>query len=457
MAPGVSLSFLSTLHCPYCGFALGLSSANSIADAVDYGILRCACHEYPIVGGIPILQQIEGLDRVVEYIRALDSKRALLHALNVFRVRWAHRSRWHQVRYHLNCRRVVSDTTTTFEDAARLLRRPKVVADYLIHRYANPSFLAAVAPLMLLGHLERRPEQIGDANHRTSDRTSDPHTRVLDLACGAGHASFLMQLLYPGLSVVSADQDFVSLYLAKRFIAPDATHLCWDAHVPSPFPDHCFDAVFCLDAFHYFRSKTAVVAELKRIMRAEAFWLFPHLHNSLQHNIVAGIPLSPEQYLECFGFREARIFDEIALLLGLSQRRLVDLGTEHPLSKLNESQTLTYVRGGRDVWQLHDGFPSAFCRTRSTLLVNPIYRGRWHLDNLELELVWPNELIRNECSAAETVLPPKLQIGKSELRQLRQLSAQMSTADWDRLGDLVARFVLVPLPPHYSHNNLTTS
>lgn len=450
--PGMRLSFLSTLHCPYCGFSLGLDSAKSNADAVDYGILRCPCHQYPIVEGIPILHQIEGLDRVVEFIRRLEPKRALLDALNVFRITWAHWSRWDHVRYHLNCRRVVSDTTITFEDAVQLIRRPKIFADYLVHRYANPSFLAAVGPLMLFEHLGTRPENIANANHDTSNRTVDRPVRVLDLACGAGHASFLTRLLYPGLSVISADKDFVSLYLAKRFLAPDATYLCWDVEMPSPFADYCFDAVFCLDAFHYFKAKQSIVIELKRIMRAEALWIFPHLHNSLQNNIVAGSPLSPEKYLECFGFAEGRLFDETGILLGLSERRGLDLGRDIPASTLHQSQALTYVRGGRDIWQVHHGFPLSLCRNTSNLVVNPIYRGRWHLDNLELEIVWPNDILRNECCAADSVLPPTIRMSKTELRQWRD---RRSTSDWDGLDDLVARFVFVPLPRRYSQIDLT--
>jgi SAM-dependent methyltransferase/uncharacterized protein YbaR (Trm112 family) len=439
---GISRAFLAMLHCPYCGSDLELTPGKA-ADIVDYGVLSCACHQYAVVDGIPILQQIGGLDRVVEFVRQGETVRALLQALNVFRVRWAHRSRYHQLRYHLNCRRVVSDPTLTFAEAAQLVRRPKVFADYLVHRYANPSFLAAIGPVLLLEQLGKQPV----ANSPSPDRTP----RVLDLGCGAGHASFLMQSLHPGLSVVSADQDFVSLYLARRFLAPEATQVCWSAEVPSPFPDHSFDAVFCLDAFHYLSSKKAVVTELRRVSTAEALWLFPHLHNRVQQNLVAGIPLSPEGYLECFGFPEARLFDEAEILRGLTQKRVLDLSRQASAQQLNAAQTLTFIRGGGEVWGEHNGFPTALCKRRVNLAVNPIYRGQWQSDNLELELAWPNDVMRNECRDAEAILPRHYRLSPADLKLT---NGNNSTPDWNRLGDLVAKFVLVPLPQHYTDGHL---
>jgi SAM-dependent methyltransferase/uncharacterized protein YbaR (Trm112 family) len=444
---GIPLAFLDTLHCPYCGGELELGSAPDKADSVEQGILSCACHEYPILEGIPILQQIDGLERVTEFIRGGEPTRALLQALNLFRVRWAHRSRWHQLRYHLNCRRVVSDPSLTFAQAAQLIRRPKVFADYLVHRFANPNFLAAIGPMLLLAEPGRTASARPSATQVDSGRAADHTPRVLDLGCGAGHASFLMRRLHPGLAVVSGDQDFVSLYLGRRFLAPDATQVCWSAEVPSPFPDHCFDAVFCLDAFHYLSSKKAVVTELRRISTDDSLWLFPHLHNRAQQNLVAGIPLAPGDYLDCFGFPEARLFDETDLLLGMARRHVLDLSQAAPASQLHAAQTLTFIRGRPDIWRAHNGFPSALWRHESGLTVNPIYRGQWRADGLELELAWPNDTMKQECRGAEAILPSRCQLNRADLQLT---NGGHAPADVNRLNELVASFVLVPLPRRYT-------
>jgi hypothetical protein len=201
-----------------------------------------------------------------------------------------------------------------------------------------------------------------------------------------------------------------------------------------------------LDAFHYLSSKKAVISELKRISTAEALWLFPHLHNRLQQNLVAGTPLSPEGYLDCFGFPEARIFDETEMLRGLTKERVLDLGQKPSASNLNASQTLTFVRGGDEIWRKHNGFPSALCASRSNLVINPIYRQRIWSEGVELELAWPNNTMRNECRGAEAVLPTARRLSRADLGLLNDKS---SSPDRDRLSDLVAEFVLVPLPPDY--------
>jgi len=444
---GVSLALLATLHCPYCGSDLELispparQSETRSAGVLQYGILRCGCHQYPVVEGVPILQQVEGLQQVVAFIQTGDNRRALLQAMNVFRVKWAQRTRWHQIKYHLNCRRLVATPDLHFQDAVDLARRPKVFSDYLFHRYANPSFLGAVGPLLLLECLKGRA-------------VPDQPARVLDLACGAGHSSFLMRLLHPELSVVSVDHDFVSLYLAKRFLAPDATHLCLDAEVPSPFADDCFDAVFCLDAFHYFHSKQAIVAELKRVVKPEALWLFPHLHNALQHNITAGIPLSPERYLACFDSHDARLFDETTILHGLSQRRTLDLQAELTRGELEKSPNLTLVAGAQSLWREHRLFPSAFCRQQSRLALNPIYAWKSRQDHLEGALIWPNEVMKEECRGVEAVLPATCRLNKRELREFLAGDSSSSNA---RLNELVAQFVLVALPPNYSRDGGVTA
>ena len=239
LGTGFPLSLISALHCPYCGSGFDIvshPSSRPSANSLSYGILKCACHHYPVIEGIPIIQHVDGLESITARIREGNLQRALLVAMNVFRVKWARRTRWHQLRYCLDCLKLISRTELCFEDAVNLVRQPNVFSDYLFHRYANPSFLAAIGPLHLLGTLT---EDSTIAPLATTATFREP-IRVLDLACGAGHTSFLMRLLFPELAVFSVDHDFVSLYLAKRYLAPDSTYLCLDAEVPSPFADRLF-------------------------------------------------------------------------------------------------------------------------------------------------------------------------------------------------------------------------
>lgn len=425
-AAGTPREFLSLLHCPYCGSAFRIEGPDANADVVEYAVLRCSCHDYPVVYGIPVLQQLDGLDRVVNLVRSREPAAALLRTLDLFRVQWALRSKLHRLRYHWNCRRLIANPGATFRAAAYLARMPRVFADYLIHRYANPSFLAAIGPLLLLRH---------------ASQTAPSGERVLDLACGAGHASFLLSLLCPGIQAVSADQDFVNVYLARRFLNPRGMHLCIDAQVPSPLPSQSFGAVFCQDAFHYMSSKKAVVAELKRIARPDALWVFPHLHNRLVPNLVAGVPLAPEAYLECFDLPGARLFEESALLRGLAREGAVDFTCSAPLASLNKAGALTFIGGPSDVWRVCRDFPSAFCERPSSLALNPIYRRR---DGGSLEFEWPNPVMAAECAGTEDFLPRTCRLSES---WPAQLADEGPAPPW--LAEMVAKFVLVPLPRRY--------
>lgn len=433
---GMHREFLSLLHCPYCGFTLELESAGSSTDAIEYSVLRCACYEYPIVEGIPILQQIDGLQRVVQLIRQREHKGALLRALDLFMVQMAPRSKLHRIRSYWNCLRLVSKANISFCSAAHLVRRPSIFADYLVHRYANPSFLAAIGPLMLLSQVVR-PAGFAHESGRT----------VLDMACGAGHATFLMRTLYPELTVISADQDFVNVYLTRRYMSPNGLQLCIDAQIPSPLPDQYFDAVFCQDAFHYFRSKKAVVREIKRVSREDALWIFPHLHNRLVDNLVPGSPLSPESYLECFEMADARLFGESELLKRLAHERVFDLSSSVPPSSLNESPALTLIRGGGKTWRTYRYFPKEFCGRRADLRVNPIYHSYRRRGECVLELRWPNPVMARECAEVETVL---LRSCKISMAHLAQLAEDNISSDLEWLDELVTKFVLVPLPSDYT-------
>jgi SAM-dependent methyltransferase len=420
----------------------------------EYGTLRCACHRYPIVDGIPVLQQRDGLERIVDRIADGDRENALLEALNLFRVTWARRSRLHQLVYRRACRRLVADGQMSFEEAVTLVRQPKGFGDYLFHRWANTSFLGGAGVISALATLAR-PDAGATAVQVSSGveskgfaaaaRMQTPLT-VLDLACGAGHSSFLMRRLFPSLTVVSADHDFVSLYLAKRYFGPEGVYVCMDAEVPVPFPDAIFQAVFCLDAFHYFRSKRTVVSELRRVVRSGGLWLFPHLHNALQENITPGFPLPPDKYLEMFEFASPRLYDEMMLLDGLVRRGTLDLGTATQPDAVRRANALSLLGGGAALWGVHEGPFEPLARRPSGLAFNPIYARTANAGDIRLELRWPNRVMEQECKSVEAILPHAVDVSRAELRELE---GDTPLVPGSTVRRLLTRFVVVPLPSHY--------
>jgi SAM-dependent methyltransferase/uncharacterized protein YbaR (Trm112 family) len=416
------------LRCPYCGGGFSVEKVSAVDS--NYGLLRCDCHQYPVVEGIPVLQQTEGLDGVATEISQERPQAALLQTLSAFRIRWAQQSRIHQARYVLNCRRLVYSPDVSFAQAAQWVRRPKVFADYLTHRFANPSLLSAIAPMLALRDLHP-----GD----------QAHVRVIDLGCGAGHASFLLKHLYPEYSVFSADQDFISLYLARRFVATESIYVCWDGEAPNPFPDGFFDAVFCMDAFHYMKSKRAVIAECRRTARDEALYLFPHLHNSLQHNYVAGVPLSPAGYKRVLDLPNGRFFDEFSLLSLMRSNGSFAPHQSQSKDQLDSAQTLTFFAGPPQVFRNYNGFPAILQKRAGSLALNPIYQQKATGDQVDLTFRWPNETIKNECSRVQQILPDHLRVSRADIEHVRN-GGSLSRAQ----QELIDKFILVPLPANYA-------
>ncbi len=157
------------------------------------------------------------------------------------------------------------------------------VADYFAYRWSDPTYLSGLALL---------------------DAHAGGCTSVLELACGIGH--YLRELGDRGIAATGIDVVFSKCWLAKRFVAPDATLICADA--ASPLPDGPFDLAFCHDALHYLPSPAAVCAELGRVAPRV---VVGHAHNALVDNLSAGAPLDPPGYAALLP--GARLFDDADL------------------------------------------------------------------------------------------------------------------------------------------------
>jgi hypothetical protein len=121
----------------------------------------------------------------------------------------------------------------------------------------------------------------------------------------------------------------------------------------------------------------------------------------------------------------------------------MDLRKQHPAAHLRQVNALSLIAGPPSLWSVHEGFARRLCGVGTNLQVNPIYVRSGGRGTGELALLWPNEVIRKECEAAEAILPSSYRLKEERIREL--LDGQHGS----ELEDLVRRFVLVPLPDHY--------
>jgi hypothetical protein len=206
--------------------------------------------------------------------------------------------------------------------------------------------------------------------------------------------------------------------------------------------------MFCLDTFHYIRSKWALAGELRRVVDRDGIWLFAHLHNRLAWNPSPGIPLDEEGYRRVLDFPWARLLSERALLRSLMERG----GRVDPVAEVSDSAVppaFSLVAGRTSDCA---GLSNTFFRLQAPDLLpqlrpNPIYRAT-HVDgDVIFGLDWPNPELRHECEALEQYLPAAFTLPSGTWGRME--SGALTVADLDTLVPLIERLAVLPLPRAY--------
>ncbi len=183
----------------------------------------------------------------------------------------------------------------SFRDACTLLGYGPV-GTYFAHRWSDPTFLSGLA--------------LAEAYRAGSGP-------IFELACGPGH--FLAAFARAGVAVAGGDLVFSKLWLARRFLAPEARLVCFDAGAPWPLQDGAFPTVFCHDALYFLPEKAHVARECLRVAGPSGQVLVGHTHNQLVDNLSAGAPLAPAEYAALFG--AATLYDDRELTAALVEAR----------------------------------------------------------------------------------------------------------------------------------------
>jgi len=428
------------LCCPYCGGDLEPSLSSGPWGA--FGTLRCGCYRYPVLEGIPILRQLSSIGSAIDPVVQLLDRGERVAALNLASdLDPPRRSAWIPPALSRRVKAIRHGEPPSFDGGlGPTLRETRTsrYADYLYHRYANNSYMAASVLISLLDGL---PAVAGSA------------PVALDLPSGIGHASFLLAALQPGLRVMAADYDFASLRVARRYVAPEASLVCLDANLPLPFPADAIDVCLCLDGLHYIRAKQTFAAEVDRVLRAHGVWLLPHLHNAAGENVAPGVALTPEGYAEQFHRFSFRIASEALLLRAFVEDGCCDLGALEP----DPHDSVLAVVAARDAAVFEGGarpLVGPLVRPVDTLGLNPVYRLEDGDGRPKLRLQWPDEQMRRECATAEALLSREIPLSKSEAAAFERSEAVAARIPGDRVAELVRRFVLVPLPPGYREPRL---
>ena len=338
------------LSSPVSGRALRADTLHSLAAGLE---------RWPVIEGIPFLRA----DRRAladATLAALDAGQAedALVALLGDQDGWARTKPPPEA----DRRALVRDAGQTSFRAAMDLLAFGLVGAYFAHRWSDPTFLSGLA--------------LAEAHW------SGP-ARVFELACGAGH--FLREFARVAPCVMGGDLVFAKLWLARRYVAPRAQLVCFDAAAPWPLTADAADLVFCHDAFYFLPDKPHVTAEMRRVSAGPV--LVGHAHNALVDNLSAGAPLSPEGYAALFG--TPVLYDDRELTAALVDGRAPVPSTAEALagaaavSLAAGAGVAKAVLGGLAVPQ-----PGAILRR------NPLYAG--------LGIQWPSDRYAKEYGLLAT-------------------------------------------------------
>jgi SAM-dependent methyltransferase len=195
---------------------------------------------------------------------------------------------------------------------------------------------------------------------------------------------------------------FSKLWLARRFLVPEARLVCFDARHPFPLQTGGYDVAFCHDALHYLPDKVLAVAELRRVARSV---LIGHAHNRLVENLSPGRPLAPVAYGELLP--GAVMYDDAELASAAHEAR-----APRPGGRLDEAAALALA------WAPEERPGPSLTRARpgARLRLNPL------LDPDSLEIRWPSVRYRQEYEALSGHLRGvDLSAGEDELYRRRVL------------------------------------
>jgi ubiquinone/menaquinone biosynthesis C-methylase UbiE len=431
----MQVSWLRWLCCPFCGGSFSPSASDRRTSELEYAVLTCHCSHYPVVAGVPILQQGPigtahlTAAEVIALIQTGRHREALLALLapDSRTLVWLRRlaavqglRRLHGLAAAWGLRRGRKQVAALQPDHGTL-RTACAVLDgyfrqggrlehyhYFAFRFAHPRYLAALSFANLL-HQPTQP--------------------LLDLACGCGHLLHHLAPRAHGQPVVGVDTSFIGLYVAKHWIAPAAEYVCCAADTALPFRDGTFAAVFCSDAFQYFVNKATCVRELRRLTQPAGFMVLNALPNARLQGTHALLkrsrnsrPLSPEGYQQLVADMPHCLVTTRDVLGRYLHKQGPMLRRSGDLTPLADAPFVSLLASHRpEVFRAYGPF-EAWPHAEGCLGFNPLYvhEGPTGQGKVQLRRTFPSRVYAQEYADYQAYLPETVELRAEVFTELAQ-------------------------------------
>ena len=245
---------------------------------------------------------------------------------------------------------------------------------------------------------------------------------ILDLCCGHGHITRSLAQQANNQRVIGMDQSFWGLYVAKRWIAPEADYVCCSVDHALPFPDGTFSTVFCSDAFHYIVNKRSCVRECIRITQ-DGVIVFTWVHNKQIRIPHDGVPLSSTGYHALFQDVPHRIVADEDVLDGYFRQRGPDLSMQPEVTVLDQKPLLSIVASThQEIFRAHGPFAEP-PHAKGRLGINPIYRiekAGGKKKTIQLRRTFPPRFYEQDHSQYKQYMPEHVELDAAVLGDLAE-------------------------------------
>ena len=427
---------LKLIKCPYCGTDFEIEEVyNESEEGIVNGCIKCECNEYPILAGILILKNTPTKKYLIEYLKKGEIEKAVALSLG---------------NYTNDICRVVDFIEPKL--GGKLLKKSLLTfvnrsSKKIYKRYSNKnlSFCEVLGNSSYEVYLKHRfSSQSFWTLYPFIPLLSKRRKRILDVCCGAGHASFVVSKYVNPDELICVDGEFKSLYLAKKYFS-DAEFINIDANYQLPFKDDIFSSVLMIDAFHYVDARAPLAKEFERVLDKEGMLLLLHLHNALVENVAAGKPLSPSTWKGLFDNLDVMALPEKSIVEDFILRDWLDLSKKYSEKELNLSDAILMI-GGADL-DCFDEIWKGILKTeksKENLIINPIYKMKEEGDKILLEREFPIEFFRKQYPLTEKYLPERCEIDKRFVK-----GRSVCFSDEDEVEKLMRKFVIINIPEKY--------
>lgn len=450
---------LEALRCPFCSGKFTVTKGDAQADNWEYAVLSCYCERYPVVAGIPILRKGvlgakgETTRTVSRFIQAGKNQEALLAmamppapASAEFAPAWLQQlpqvkgmgrvrslvgrvaiPRWTELAQEFLTAGPQGKTAKDyieFHFVGSVLKETQL--SYFINRFGQPRHLVALS-LMTLIESPRKP--------------------VLDFGCGFGHLTRHLPCRVGHQPIIGADYDFMRLYIAKNFVAPEAVYVCCNGDASLPFINEFFSVAYTSDALFIVTNKVICSGEIQRVTDRDGLIVVTGLRNRLVEPQKYTETMPWYTYEELFDSLPHRILAHAEILNRYVNKRGPALTRSSEKQTLDDEPWFSIVATKREELLVDRGPFADWPHAEGQLELNPLYQPVGAQGNGAGETLYrhtfPSSWYEQEDGDCRKYEPESVSISS---QILKDLSARKRTADME---ELIAQCVIVGIPDRF--------